>query len=742
MEVYKSGDQLPDVSKPTNITVLGAGCEVGRSCVYAERGNHNVMFDCGLHPALSGVGALPVFEAIDLSKVDVCLITHFHLDHCGAVPYLLSKTGFKGRIFMTYATKAICHLLWTDYARMEQVQTVKTIFDRSAPREDLDGSDSKEGLMDELICGSGLYTFDDVEYALSKIETIDFHEEKEIGGIKISCYRAGHVLGACMFLVEMDGVRILYTGDYSTELDRHVPCAEIPPINVHLLICESTYGIRIHEERMQRERRFLRSVIEVVTRGGKCLLPVFALGRAQEILLILDEYWEANCNLQAIPIFYISPLAQKSLRVYETFVGLCGDHIKECVYNGFNPFNFKFVKYAKSVAEISQYLESDGPCIVMTSPGMLQGGPSLQIFEKIASDGKNGVVLTGYTVKGTLADELRRDPEVVNIGHKTIKRQCAVEQISFSAHADYHQTKEFISDLSVPNVILVHGERNEMTRMKDKLTEEIQELSVFMPEVLQMVTLNFPANTTIHAVGQLAENINNNVTNTTDEIASVVLVNDKCPRVMYADDVENVAPLDLSYVDQEMTIEFNNTVGNLCTALRAIYDEVELVSDSTLVVVGLVTVVVSEGHMKMTWTASPVADLVADSVNMVAIQLIVSPEECVADAKLSQLMNDDGVYYQVVEKQLVARFGDPVDIDIKEETVVTKKEVKGHNKKGHDVDRKLKFMIQNPVVDNAPIISMDINLTTSQVTCEDEEASNLAMSIIETVKMALQPIQP
>ncbi|GIX65182.1 cleavage and polyadenylation specificity factor subunit 3 [Babesia caballi] len=692
--------QAVDVSQPTNITVLGAGCEVGRSCVFAERGSQNVLFDCGLHPALSGVGALPVFEAIDLAKVKVCLITHFHLDHCGAVPYLLSRTAFKGRILMTYATKAICHLLWTDYARMEQLQTVKSIFDRAGQTGEQGGSEQKEGLMDELICGSGLYTFEDVEYALEKIETIDFHEEKEIDGIKIACYRAGHVLGACMFMVEMEGVRMLYTGDYSTELDRHVPCAELPPINAHVLICESTYGIRVHEERLQRERRFLRVVIDVVTRGGKCLLPVFALGRAQEILLILDEYWEANSNLQSVPIFYISPLAQKSLRVYETFVGLCGEYVKECVYNGFNPFNFKFVKYARSLSDVMPYVHADGPCVVMTSPGMLQGGPSLQIFEKIASDSRNGVVITGYTVKGTLADELRRDPEVVDVGHKSVKRKCTVEQISFSAHADYNQTKEFIRKLSVPNVILVHGERNEMARMREKLTEEIQELSVFMPEVLQMVTLSFPPDTTINAMGNLAVDLQVAAVKGADAVGggvSSVVVDDSGGTVMYADDVENCASIELSYVEQEITIEFKGTLKQLKAAVKAVYDDVKAVSGTTLTVAELVTVVVSGGRLTLRWTASPVADLIADSVNMLAIQLIANPEACAEEAQLSERIQDESVFFAVAEKQLSTRFGAPVELGVKEEKA--------------DADKRLRFLIQNPLEENAPVVSMDVNLS-------------------------------
>lgn len=587
--------------------------------------------------------------------------------------------------------------------------------------------------MDELICGSGLYSFQDVEYALDHIDVIDFHEEREIDGIKISCYRAGHVLGACMFLVEMEGVRILYTGDYSIELDRHVPSAEIPSINAHLLICESTYGIRVHEERQQRERRFLRVVMDIVTRGGKCLLPVFALGRAQEILLILEEYWEAHKNLQGIPIFYISPLAQKSLRVYETFVGLCGDYVKECVYNGFNPFNFKFVKYARSVGDIAHHLYTDGPCIVMTSPGMLQGGPSLEIFEKICTDVRNGVVLTGYSVKGTLADELRRDPDVVNVGHKTIKRRCIVEQISFSAHADYNQTKEFIRQLSVPNVILVHGERNEMTRMRDKLSEEIPELSVFMPEVLQMVTLKFASNRIMKTVGQLAADLKEIGNKTAqlkvgDSVPGVVLVQGDRISAMYEDDISNFVPSDINRLEQEIIIEFRETIEDLQFTLAGIYDSVIKISDNEILVAGQVTATVKDGRLSVRWKASPVADLIADSINMVAIQMIADPDNARKESELHHLVQDESIYFSVAEIQLTTRFGDPVELPVKVEQL------------SKNDDKTLGFMVQNPMEDNAPVLPMLVNLTKGEVTCEDPEARDIALNILKGVKASLKPL--
>ena len=202
-------------------------------------------------------------------------ITHFHLDHAGALPWFLEKTAFRGRCFMTHATKAIYRMLISDYIRVSQYG----------------GSDRV------------LYNEDDLEKSMDKIETIDYHEQKEINGVRICPYVAGHVLGAAMFMVEIAGVKVLYTGDFSREEDRHLCAAEIPAMRPDVLIMESTYGTQLHEAREQRERRFTTLVNDIVTRGGRCLIPAFALGRAQELLLILDEFWQKNPHLHEIPIY-------------------------------------------------------------------------------------------------------------------------------------------------------------------------------------------------------------------------------------------------------------------------------------------------------------------------------------------------------------------------------------------------------------------------------------------------------
>lgn len=285
----QSGDFL-------EITPLGSGNEVGRSCIYIECKGCKVLMDCGIHPGKEGVQALPYFDLINPKEIDLILITHFHVDHIAGLPYFLEKTDFKGRVYMTHPTKAIYNYVMQDFVKVSNIAADEKLFDEQ-----------------------------DLRRTLDKIDMLDYHQEREHKGVRFSCYRAGHVLGASMYLIEIDGVKILYTGDYSREEDRHLRPAELPNCEVDVLIVESTYGVQVHETRDKREEKFTKTVHEVVKRGGKCLLPVFALGRAQELLLILNEHWARNPDIKNVPIFYSGSLAQKSLTVFQTYRNMMGD---------------------------------------------------------------------------------------------------------------------------------------------------------------------------------------------------------------------------------------------------------------------------------------------------------------------------------------------------------------------------------------------------------------------------------
>ena len=189
---------------------------------------------------------------INPEEIDLLLLTHFHVDHCAGLPYFTEKTGFKGKVFMTHPTQSIYKYIAQDFVRVAGISTDEQLFDSK-----------------------------DVTASSERIFRIDYHQECEEKGIKFTAYRAGHVLGAAMFLIEIDGVKILYTGDYSREEDRHLKPAEIPEsCDVDVLIVESTYGVEKHENREVRETKFKQLVHDVVRRGGKCLMPCFALGRA------------------------------------------------------------------------------------------------------------------------------------------------------------------------------------------------------------------------------------------------------------------------------------------------------------------------------------------------------------------------------------------------------------------------------------------------------------------------------
>jgi cleavage and polyadenylation specificity factor subunit 3 len=162
-------------------------------------------------------------------------------------------------------------------------------------------------------------------------------------GVTFTPYHAGHVLGACMFMIDIAGLKVLYTGDYSREEDRHLVKAEVPPTRPDVLIVESTYGVQSLEGREEKELRFTNLVHSIIRRGGHVLLPTFALGRAQELLLILDEYWKKHPDLHNVPIYYASSLARKCMAVYQTYIHTMNSNIRTRFARRDNPFVFKYV---------------------------------------------------------------------------------------------------------------------------------------------------------------------------------------------------------------------------------------------------------------------------------------------------------------------------------------------------------------------------------------------------------------
>ncbi|XP_027160475.1 cleavage and polyadenylation specificity factor subunit 3-I [Coffea eugenioides] len=619
----RDGDQLI-------ITPLGAGNEVGRSCVYMSYKGKTVLFDCGIHPAYSGMAALPYFDEIDPSTIDVLLITHFHLDHAASLPYFLEKTTFKGRVFMTHATKAIYKLLLSDYVKVSKVSV-----------EDM------------------LFTEQDINNSMERIEVIDFHQTLEVNGIRFWCYTAGHVLGAAMFMVDIAGVRVLYTGDYSREEDRHLRAAELPQFSPDICIIESTYGVQLHQPRHIREKRFTDAIHSTVSQGGRVLIPAFALGRAQELLLILEEYWSNHRELENVPIYYASPLAKRCMAVYQTYINSMNERIRSQYANS-NPFEFKHISPLKSIENFNDV----GPSVVMASPGSLQSGLSRQLFDRWCSDKKNACVIPGYVIEGTPAKTIINEPKEVTLTNGlTAPLNMQVHYISFSAHADYAQTSTFLKELMPPNIILVHGEANEMGRLKQKLVSLFADRNtkIITPKNCQSVEMYFTSEKMAKTIGKLAEK----VPEVGETVSGLLVKKGFTYQIMAPDDLRVFSQLSTANVTQRITVPYSGAFAVIKHRLKQIYESVESSTDEesgvpTLRVHGQVTVKQeSENHISLHWTADPISDMVSDSIVALVLNANREMSKVVVESEpVGSEEEDARKAEKIVHALLVSLFGD------------------------------------------------------------------------------------
>lgn len=589
-------------SEPLKITPLGAGNEVGRSCIVVTYKGKTIMFDCGIHPAYSGLSALPFFDEIDPSSIDIVFISHFHLDHAASLPYFTEKTSFRGRIYMTHPTKAIYKWLLSDYIRVTNA------------------SSAQASSRDQL------YVEDELLRSYEKVTAIDFHQQIDVDGIRFTAYNAGHVLGAAMFLVEIAGVRLLYTGDYSREEDRHLMVAEIPPLDrpIDVLICESTYGVANHMPRTERENRFTSLVHEIVGRGGRCLLPVFALGRAQELLLILDEYWQAHPELQSVPIYFASSLAKRCMTIYQTYINMMNEHIRSQFQLG-NPFIFKHISTIKSIEQF----EDSGPCVMLASPGMLQNGVSRELFEQWCPNRKNGVVVAGYCVEGTLAKQILGGPtEIVAMSGAKIPLRMTVEYISFSAHVDFSQNLGFIEAVKPAHLIFVHGESNEMGRLKIAINQRLEQKqrqgnggsfsAIHCPRNCETIELQFRGEKVARVMGSQADG----------RVSGILLGKDFDYEIIEASQLTEFTNLACFTLRQSQTFSCSAPFSLLQHHIAQLFGggSVQRASPTQLVVLGAVRLDALDdiGAYSLQWEGSILNDMIADAIAAISVHAEIS----------------------------------------------------------------------------------------------------------------------
>ncbi|KRX62890.1 Integrator complex subunit 11, partial [Trichinella sp. T9] len=406
------------------IVPLGAGQEVGRSCILVTIGGKNVMLDCGMHMGFNDERRFPDFSYITQKGklddfIDCVIISHFHLDHCGALPYMTEMVGYNGPIYMTIPTKAIVPVLLEDFRKV-QVKYRNDPF---------------------------IFTSNMIKDCMNKVKTISLHEE--------------------------------LMGDFNMTPDRHLGPAEIDRCRPDVLISESTYATTIRDSKRARERDFLKKVHDCINNGGKVLIPVFALGRAQELCILLESYWE-RMNL-SIPIYVSKGMAEKAVDYYKLFVTWTSEKIKKTFVKR-NMFDFKHVLPFED-----SFADTPGPMVVFATPGMLHSGQSLKIFKKWATNEKNMVIMPGYCVQGTVGSKLIAGVRKLDFENgATLEVKLSVEYMSFSAHADSKGIVQLIRNCDPRHVLFVHGEDSKMEFLKQK----VEPIPVLKPRNGQNVAVN------------------------------------------------------------------------------------------------------------------------------------------------------------------------------------------------------------------------------------------------------------
>jgi putative mRNA 3-end processing factor len=394
----------------------GATREVGRSCIEIASENRRFLLDCGIK--ISENGTQYPIGCDDPRSLDAVFISHAHLDHTGALPRF-DHDGMNCPIISTHMTKVLTSLLLHDAFKI--------------------GKLSHEQLG---------YEEEDIDSALRCMDNVDCRESGSIAGVKYEYFDAGHIPGSALVKLDLEGKRLLYTGDFNPAETELLKGSATDFSDTDVLVMESTYGDRDHPSRYQTERRFINSIEETLVRGGKVLVPSFAVGRAQELLLVLAKKdW-------GVPV-YIDGMALDATKIVLDLP----DTLKDA----------KALKDALScVREVHKRDRNKlmgGPCIIVTTSGMLTGGPVMHYIKNIHSDPDSSILLTGYQAKETNGRLLLDNGYVFVDGFKTSVK-CSVDQFDFSAHAGAKELKDFVRKVSPQKMFLVHGDPESVENMR------------------------------------------------------------------------------------------------------------------------------------------------------------------------------------------------------------------------------------------------------------------------------------
>ena len=435
------------------VEFIGAAQTVTGSRHLVHTPRANVLLDCGFfqgHRAEARRRNLELgFGATD---VDLVILSHAHIDHSGALP-LLCKQGFEGPIYATPATRDLCAVMLRDAAMIQAADA--RYLNRAIEREHVDAAPI-EPLYDEA----------DVARALDQFITVAYHREHAIAeGVRLQFFDAGHVLGSAITALDIEDEgatkRLLWSGDLGR---RGLPILRDPevPAGAHALILESTYGDRVHPSYTELDEQLAAVVRRTVERGGKVIIPSFALERAQQLVYSFKKLRSAG-RIPAVPVYVDSPLTVNITQVFRLHPECYDAELGHVLSSGDSPFDFDGLHYTDTVEDSRAIDASPDPCIIISASGMCEAGRVLHHLKAHIQDPRSSVVIVGFQAQHTLGRRLvERRPVARIFGvDRRIQAEIAVLD-AFSAHADSVELMQFASAVrdrgALEGVALVHGE--------------------------------------------------------------------------------------------------------------------------------------------------------------------------------------------------------------------------------------------------------------------------------------------